>query len=207
MKDEESNIYKPSDKMRDLRLLEELERNPIVSQRELSHKFGIALGVTNACLKRMARKGLIRIRGLNHRKIGYHLTPKGFAEKAKLSFHLISYIVQHYAELKKIISQRLLEMQADGLQRIAFYGVSDEMEVAYVTLQGVNLKLVGIVDDDEKMTPQIIFGYEIEPVSRVQELKPDGILITSLTENEQKRERLGGIFKKNSICIKDICVP
>ena len=207
MKDEESNIYKPSDKMRDLRLLEELERNPIVSQRELSHKFGIALGVTNACLKRMARKGLIRIRGLNHRKIGYHLTPKGFAEKAKLSFHLISYIVQHYAELKKIISQRLLEMQADGLQRIAFYGVSDEMEVAYVTLQGVNLKLVGIVEDDEKMTSRIIFGYEIEPVSRVQELKTDGILITSLTENEQKRERLRGIFKQNSICIKDICVP
>ena len=193
--------------MRDLRLLEELERNPIVSQRELSHKFGIALGVTNACLKRMARKGLIRIRGLNHRKIGYYLTPKGFAEKAKLSFHLISYIVQHYSELKKIISQRLLEMQADGLQRIAFYGVSDEMEVAYVTLQGVNLKLVGIVEDDEKMTSRIVFGYEIEPVSRVQELKPDGILITSLTENEQKRERLKGIFKQNSICIKDICVP
>jgi len=207
MKDEESNIYKPSDKMRDLRLLEELERNPIVSQRELSHKFGIALGVTNACLKRMARKGLIRIRGLNHRKIGYYLTPKGFAEKAKLSFHLISYIVQHYSELKKIISQRLLEMQAEGLQRIVFYGVSDEMEVAYITLQGVNLKLAGIVEDDEKMTPRIVFGYEIEPVSRVQELKPDGILITSLTENEQKRERLRGIFKQNLICIKDICVP
>jgi len=207
MKDEESNIYKQSDKMRDLRLLEELERNPIISQRELSHKFGIALGLTNACLKRMARKGLIRIRGLNHRKIGYYLTPKGFAEKAKLSFHLISYIVQHYSELKKIISQRLLEMQADGLQRIAFYGVSDEMEVAYITLQGVNLKLVGIVEDDEKMTSRIIFGYEIEPVSRVQELKPDGILITSLTENEQKRERLKGIFKQNSICIKDICAP
>jgi DNA-binding MarR family transcriptional regulator len=207
MKDEGNNIYKPSDKMRDLRLLEELERNPIVSQRELSHKFGIALGLTNACLKRMARKGLIRIRGLNHRKIGYYLTPKGFAEKAKLSFHLISYIVQHYSELKKIISQRLLEMQAEGLQRIVFYGVSDEMEVAYITLQGVNLKLAGIVEDDEKMTPRIVFGYEIEPVSRVQELKPDGILITSLTENEQKRERLRGIFKQNLICIKDICVP
>lgn len=193
--------------MRDLRLLEELERNPIVSQRELSHKFDIALGVTNACLKRMARKGLIRIRGLNHRKIGYYLTPKGFAEKAKLSFHLISYIVQHYSELKKIISQRLLDMQGDGLQRIVFYGVSDEMEVAYITLQGVNLKLVGIVEDDEKMIPRIILGYEIEPVSRVQELKPDGILITSLTENEQKRERLKGIFKQNSICIKDICAP
>jgi DNA-binding MarR family transcriptional regulator len=206
MKPDKPSPFKPSDGMRDLRLLEELEKNPIVSQRELSHKFGIALGVTNACLKRMARKGLIRIRGLNHRKIGYHLTPKGFAEKTKLSFHLISYIVQHYSELKKIISQRLLEMQGDGLQRIVFYGVSDEMEVAYITLQGVNLKLVGIVEDDEKLKPQIIFGYELEPVSRVLELKPDGILITSLTDNEKKRKRLEDIFNRNLICIKDICV-
>ena len=204
---EDFTIYKPSDKMRDLRLLEELEKNPIVSQRELSHKFGIALGVTNACLKRMARKGLIRIRDLNHRRIGYYLTAKGFAEKAKLTLHLISYIVHHYSELKKIIAERLLEMQSHGLQRIVFYGVSDEMEVAYITLQGVDLKLVGIVDDDEKVRSRIIFGYEIEPVSRVQELKPDCILITSLVENEKKKETLKEIFGSNPIYIKDICFP
>jgi DNA-binding MarR family transcriptional regulator len=207
MTKEDFAIYKRSDKIRDLRLLQELEKNPIVSQRELSHKFGIALGVTNACLKRMARKGLIRIRDLNHRRIGYYLTAKGFAEKAKLTLHLISYIVHHYSELKRIIAERLLEMQGHGLQRIVFYGVSDEMEVAYITLQGVNLKLVGIVDDDERVTPRIIFGYEIEPVSRVQELKPDCILITSLIENEKKKETLKEIFGQSSICIKDICVP
>jgi DNA-binding MarR family transcriptional regulator len=207
MKRDNPSTFKPSDEIRDLRLLEELEKNPIISQRELSHKFGIALGVTNACLRRMARKGLIQIRGFNHRKIGYYLTPKGFAEKAKLTLHLITYIVQHYSELKKIISQRLLEMQRNGLQRVVFYGVSDEMEVAYVTLQGVNLKLVGIVEDDERIKPRIIFGYELEPVSRVQELKPDCILITSLSENEKKKETLKEIFGSNSICIKDICFP
>ncbi len=207
MTKEDSAIYKPSDKMRELRLLEELEKNPIVSQRELSHKFGIALGVTNACLKRMARKGLIRIRDLNHRRIGYYLTAKGFTEKAKLTVHLFSHVVRHYSELKRIIAERLLEMQSRGLQRIVLYGVSDEMEVAYITLQGVNMKLVGIVDDDEKVTSRIIFGYEIEPVSRVQELKPDCILITSLSENEKKRKIVERVFGQNSICIKDICVP
>jgi hypothetical protein len=153
----------------------------------------------------MARKGLIRIRDLNPRKIGYYLTPKGFIEKTRLTIYLISFRVQHYSELKKVIANRLLEMQRDGRQRIVFYGVSDEMEVAYITLQGVNLKLVGIVEDDEKIIPRIIFGYEIEPVSRIQELKPDGILITSLTENEPKKDRLKRIFGQNSICIKDIC--
>jgi DNA-binding MarR family transcriptional regulator len=207
MKNSNPNFFKPSEELRDLRLLEELERNPIISQRELSHIFGIALGVTNACLKRMVRKGWVRIRGFDHRKIGYYLTPKGFLEKSRLTFHLVSGIVQHYSELKQVIGERLLEMQRDGKKRVVFYGVSDEMEVAYITLQGVNLKLVGIVEDDEKVTPRIIFGYEIEPVSRVQELKPDCILITSLTENDLKRGRLKGIFDRNSICIKDICFP
>ena len=207
MKTENLNLFKPSDKLRDLRFLEELEKNPIISQRELSHKFGIALGVTNACLKRMARKGWIQIRGLNHRKIGYYLTPRGFSEKAKLTFHQISFIVQHYSELKKIISQRYLEMQRDGMKRIAFYGVSEEMEVAYVTLQGVNLQLVGIVEDDEKCKPQIIFGFELEPVSRIQEIKPDCILITTLADSELKKHRLRNILDRRGICIKDICLP
>jgi DNA-binding Lrp family transcriptional regulator len=207
MKTDNSNIFRPSGEMRDLRLLEELERNPVISQRKLSHKFNIALGVTNACLRRMARKGWIRIRDLNPRKIGYYLTPKGVLEKTRLTFNLVSFRVQHYAELKKIIGNRLLEMQNEGLKRLVFYGISDEMEVAYITLQGVNLKLVGIVEDDEKMIPQIIFGFEIEPMSRVQELKPDAILITTLTEYEKKRERLKKIYGSNSICIKDICFP
>jgi DNA-binding PadR family transcriptional regulator len=201
------NIFRPSEEVRDLQLLEELDRNPITSQRELSHKFNIALGVTNACLRRMARKGWIRIRDLNPRKIGYYLTPKGMLEKARLTFNLVSFRVQNYSELKKIIASRLLEMQRDGRQRIVFYGVSDEMEVAYVTLQGVDLKLVGIVEDDEKLKHQIIFGHELEPVSRIQGLKPDCILITSLTENGFKRENLEKIFYPESICIKGIRSP
>jgi len=201
------NVFKPSGEMRDLQFLQELEKNPIVSQRELSHRFGIALGVTNACLRRMARKGWIRIRDLNPRRIGYYLTPKGILEKTRLTIHLISFRVQHYSELKKVIADRFLEMQRQDMHRIVFYGVSDEMEVAYITLQGVNLRLVGIVDDDEKVKPRIIFGYEIEPVSRVQELNADAVLITSLTENDKKRDRLKVIFGESSICIKDICVP
>jgi len=198
------DFFKPSDEIRELRLLEELERNPIISQRKLSHKFNIALGVTNACLRRMARKGWIRIRGLSHRKIGYYLTPKGFEEKARLTLHMISYTMQHYSELKKMISHRLLEMEQEGFHRIVFYGISDEMEVAYITLQGVNLKLVGIVEDDEKFNPQILFGYELEPVSRINELKPDCILITSLAGIDLKKERIRNYLDTGRVCVRDI---
>ncbi len=199
------DFIKPPQEMRELNLLQELEKNPIISQRELSNKFGIALGVTNACLKRMVRRGWIRIMGFNHRKIGYYLTPKGFAEKTKLTLHLISWTVQHYSALKEIIGRQYLEMQNSGIEHIVFYGVSDEMEIALITIQGTNLKLVGIVEDDEKYVSQIIFGYELEPVSRVHELRPDAVLITSLLDVGEKKERLGKFINTELIHISNIC--
>jgi len=199
------DLFRPPQEIRELNLLQELEKNPIVSQRELSHKFGIALGVTNACLKRMVRRGWIRITNLNHHKIGYYLTPKGFAEKTKLTLHLILWTMQHYSTLKDIIGKRLLEMQQSGIERIVFYGVSDEMEIALITLQGTNLKLVGIVEDDEKYAPRIIFGYELEPVSRVKELRPQAVLITSLVDVEKKKERIETLIDTKIVHISNIC--
>jgi DNA-binding MarR family transcriptional regulator len=200
------DLFKPPQEIRELNLLQELEKNPIISQRDLSHKFGIALGVTNACLKRMARRGWIRMMNQDHHKIGYFLTPKGFAEKAKLTFHLISWTVQHYSTLKDIIGGRLLEMQNKGVERIVFYGVSDEMEIAYITLQGLNLELAGIVEDDEIFNPRMIFGCKLQPVSRVNELRPDSILITSLIEIGKKKDRLKTLVDTENIHISDICI-
>lgn len=197
-------LFRPPQDFRELNLLQELEKNPVISQRELSNKFGIALGVTNACLKRMARRGWIRMMNLDHHKIGYFLTPKGFAEKSKLTLHLISWTVRHYSTLKDIIGERLLEMQNHGVERIVFYGVSDEMEVAYITLQGINLRLVGIVEDDEKLAPQIIFGHELEPVSGIQELNPHGVLITSLERCEQRKDRLKTLLDDKKIYVTDM---
>jgi DNA-binding MarR family transcriptional regulator len=198
------DLFKPPQEMRELSLLQELEKNPIISQRALSNKFGIALGVTNACLKRMVHRGWIRITSLNHHKIGYFLTPKGFAGKAKLTLHLISWTVQHYSTLKDIIGERLLQMQNKGVERIVFYGVSDEMEIAYVTLQGLNLKLVGIVEDEEKMNRKEVFGFELKRLNQIEILKPDAVLITSLTGQDEKKEKLGKFLDLQRVQIANI---
>src|SRR4030043_915180 len=188
------DLFRPPQEMRELSLLQELEKNPIVSQRELSHKFGIALGVTNACLKRMARRGWIRITSLDHHKIGYYLTPKGFTEKANLTIHLISWTVQHYSTLKEIIGRKLLEMENSGVKRIVFYGISDEMEIAYITLQGANLKLIGIVEDEDKINRKEVFGFELKDIREIEMLKPDAVLITSLANQAERTEKLANLI-------------
>src|SRR4030042_1114340 len=124
MVEDSLGLFKPSERMRDLQLMEEIEKNPKISQRELSNKFGIALGVTNACIKKMARRGLIKLKGIPPRRIAYYLTPKGFAEKANLTLRFFSYNIRHYSEMKKQISKKLTEMQESGEKRIVFFDVS-----------------------------------------------------------------------------------
>ena len=183
-------LFKPSEDMRDLQFLEELEKNPTISQRELSKKFNIALGVTNACIKKLARKGWVKIRGLNHRKIYYHLTSEGLGIKAKLTIKYLAYNVKLYTDLKNLFTRKLQEMESKGIKRVVFYGVGDEMEVAYVTLQWVNLDLVGIADDDEGKQGMKLFGYRVKRVEEIPSLRPDGVLITSLSDSESLWEGL-----------------
>jgi predicted transcriptional regulator len=177
----QNSLFKPSERMRDLQFLGEIERNPKISQRELSHKFGIALGVTNACIKRMAQRGLIKLKGIPPRRIAYYLTPKGFTEKTRLTLSFFSYNIRHYAEMKKQISKKLLEVQNSGIKRIAFYGISEKMEVAYITLQGLDMELVGIADK-EKNRGKKVFGYEVVGLKDLNDLNPEAVLITSVKD-------------------------
>jgi DNA-binding MarR family transcriptional regulator len=192
MADNKDPLFKPSESMRDLQFLEELEKTPNLSQRELSNKFGIALGVTNACLKRMARRGWIRLGKIPPRRIGYFLTPKGFAEKAKLTMTFLSYNIHHYSRLKAMIGEKFLEMVSQGVNRVIFYGVSEEMEVAYVTLQGTGMELVAIVDDNDGVKGKNILGRKAQDPGEIGRLEADAILITSI----QDRDRILKSLKK-----------
>jgi DNA-binding MarR family transcriptional regulator len=194
----ENYLFKPSERMRNLQFLEEIEQNPKVSQRELSNKFGIALGVTNACIKRMARRGLIRLKGIPPRRIAYYITPKGFAEKANLALRFFSYNIRHYAEMKKLISRKLLEMQQGGVKRVVFYGVSDEMEIAYVILQGTDMELVAIVDGDDGVRPQTVLGRKAENPVIIENLKADAILITSIRAKDEILRNAKRIMRRNN---------
>lgn len=199
MVDGTNNLFRPSESMRDLQFLEELEKTPNLSQRELSNKFGIALGVTNACIKRMVRRGWIKLRKVPPRRFGYYLTPKGFAEKGKLTLTFLSYNIHHYVRLKAMIEEKFLEMASQGVNRVIFYGVSDEMEVAYVILQGTGMELVAIVDDNDGGRGKTILGEKVKDPGEIDNLRGDAILVTSILERERILKNLKK--RKNEVTV------
>jgi predicted transcriptional regulator len=84
---------------RDLLLLAEVERDGAVTQRSLSAKHGVALGLTNLSLKRLARKGHIKITTTPSPRVRYVLTPQGFAENSRLAYLYMEYSLSHYCDM------------------------------------------------------------------------------------------------------------
>src|SRR5581483_7003652 len=72
---------------RDLRLLEAVEQNSRITQRGLATKLGIALGLTNIYLKRLARKGYIKCVNVQSNRLTYLITPR--AEHGDVPYDLM----------------------------------------------------------------------------------------------------------------------
>ena len=85
--------------------LEKIKSNPNSSQRKLAGELGFSLGKLNYCVKALRSKGLIKIENFkkNPKKINYIyvLTPKGIAEKTKLTVNFMKRKMKEYDELKK----------------------------------------------------------------------------------------------------------
>ena len=177
-----NRFLKPTEHLRNLQLLEEISKDSSLSQRKLSQYLGVALGVTNACLKKMVNKGLVKAKGINHKRIAYYLTPKGFSEKTKLTYHFLQHTIQYYSNLKDSISAKLSALSEAGHRRIVCYGAGEVMEVAFIILNDSNFEflVLAVVDDNVDKHGKKMFGFQVQHPQTIKELKPDAVLVTSI---------------------------
>ena len=91
-------------------VLRKVQKKPSSTQRELAEELGFSLGKLNYCVKALQTKGLLKIKNFktNPNKINYiyALTPKGIAEKTKLTINFMKRKIQEYDELKKELKKK-----------------------------------------------------------------------------------------------------
>ena len=90
-------------------VLRKIQKRPESTQRQLAEDLGFSLGKLNYCLKALKSKGLVKIsnfkRNPNKANYIYILTPKGIAEKSKLTINFMRRKMREYEELKKEINK------------------------------------------------------------------------------------------------------
>lgn len=129
-----------------MHLLDELSRKPDATQRELAKRIGVALGLTNLMLRRLVKKGYVKISGTKRNRIRYLITPQGILEKSRLTYEFIHYSVQLYTRVRHVLREQLAILAQSGHRRVLLYGVGELAELAFLTIQEMGLELVGIVD-------------------------------------------------------------
>ena len=90
------------------RVLGLLEQNPDLSQRELAKVLGVSLGGVNYSLRALAERGMVKVQNFKNseKKLAYAyvLTPRGLAEKTRLTANFLKRKLEEYEALKTEIA-------------------------------------------------------------------------------------------------------
>lgn len=188
--------------LRTLRILEEIDNDHTPSQRDLSRKLNISLGLVNSFIKRLANKGYFKITNIPKNRVKYILTPKGAAEKTRLTYQYIQYSFEFYRKAREKLRTLFKDLVAQRVKGVVFYGVSDIAEIAYISLQESTIKMVAIVDEEK--AGNIFLGNVVKSPEILKSISFDRILITLIEKKDSTLERLleKGIARNKIVLIE-----
>ncbi len=181
---------KPSS-YRDVQLLTEVMQTPRATQRDLSKRIGIALGLTNLMIRRLAKKGYIKIANTKKSRIRYLITPQGILEKTRLTYEYIDYSLYYYRTIRTFLAERLALLAAQGFRKILLVGAGEVAEIVYLSLHETGMTFVGIID--EQSPGRRFLSYATRELSDVPALEFDRIVVTSVRGRHEIQEALVGM--------------
>jgi DNA-binding MarR family transcriptional regulator len=151
-------------------ILSYIEHNSDATQRELSEHVGVSLGMVNILMKRLVKKGLIKIERLQPNSVKYFLTPAGIANKLERTY---GYIVRTYRELetyKERVGMVVHQIaKKHTVDTVYFYGPQDEfaaMLSTFIRLDSSDGPVIQIVHEENdlleysKKVPILIWDNE-----------------------------------------------
>ena len=132
----------------ELDLITALEENHQVSQTKLAKRVGIAVGLVNILMKRAVKRGVIKMQQIPARRYAYYLTPKGFAEKAKLVARYLDSSLNLYRKLRVEYRDIFTGLDAKGIREVVLVGDIDIAELAIMASFDSNISIIRLVNDE-----------------------------------------------------------
>ena len=176
-----------------LEILEVIEGQNDVTQRHLADRLGVALGLTNSYLKRCIRKGFIKVQQAPANRYLYYLTPKGFAEKSRLTVSFLSSSFDTYRTASRDYANVMRKCREQDLRRVIFCGYSELAEIASLRAKERGIEIMGVYEPDSNEVdflglPVWRNAHELPlaDVSILTALNNPGLLYQQVKENFKK---------------------
>jgi DNA-binding MarR family transcriptional regulator len=135
------------DPAREIHLLDQIERDPDVTQASLATQLGVAVGTVNWHLKRLIAKGYVKIKRAERRKLRYIITPEGIALRARLTVDYLEQSMLLYRRVRSRVSALLIDARQAGYNQVWLDGNvekngADIVDICRLTCLEQGIKLI-----------------------------------------------------------------
>ena len=174
------------DDARDLEILTAISEGRPLSQRALAERLGIALGLVNLYIRRLSRKGYVKVtefpsKPSARKRLRYLLTAKGLVEKSRLTYEHMAYALRLYQRARQTLRESLSLLPGNGAKRVALCGTGEAAELAYLTLREFGLEPVGVFDDEVGRT---FLGFTVQPLNALAVAGADVVVLATFAQPE-----------------------
>lgn len=189
----ENLFFKSTTQFKKFLILDYIDKNKDITQRELSKIIGVSVSMINSYLNEFKNEGLINKDYQSTKTVYYFITKKGIEMKKVLNIGYLNSSLDVYNKAKKNIVEFLDLIIKKGYKDIMLYGAGEVAEILLQTIalnHDIPLNVICVIDDDIDKQGRKIVSNEIVSIDEINNIKHDGILISSYTNNMKIIEKL-----------------
>lgn len=184
-----------------LEILDVVSRQNDVNQRHIARHLGVALGLANSYLKRCVRKGYVKVSQAPANRYLYYLTPKGFAEKSRLTAQYLSSSFEFYRQAGDSCRRVFDLCEQHEWRSLLLCGISDLAEIASMRASERNISIVGMHDPASTRTRFLNYRVWLDwGEAQVH----DAVILTDLKTPQASYCKLQTLMASERILVPDV---
>lgn len=183
----DNSFFKPTLLYKEFMILDLIEKDPNITQREIGKAIGVAVSMVNSYLDDYEKKGLIKRKKHSTKSVEYFVTKKGLELKKLLNISYLSAAQKIYINAKENIISFLSNLVSNNIVKVLFYGAGNVAEIILQTIKNEKIDMIkveAIIDDDITKQGRKLLDYPILSYDDINMFDYDGIFISSFSKND-----------------------
>jgi DNA-binding MarR family transcriptional regulator len=178
------SFFKPTQLYHEYMILDLIEKNKSITQREMALSIGLSVSMVNQHLDNYEKNKFIKKKKYSTKTVEYFVTNEGIERKKLLNIGYLKNSQILYDNARENIEKFLVQLKNKGKFKLFLYGAGEVAEILLHTIYSSDigsLTILGVIDDDKRKVGSLIYDTSVFSLDIVNTIEHDGILISSYT--------------------------
>jgi len=120
-------------KQQEYELLNEIAQDSMVTQANLAQRLGIAVGSVNWYIKRLIKRGYVKVSHLDRTRLQYDLTPEGMSVFTERAMQYAKDSLKIYKSFRRKAQVVVSELKSKDISQVQLEGDDEVMDILRLT--------------------------------------------------------------------------